>query len=223
MTKIKLAAFKLIHLALIAALAGAAVAAAASATGQDMYKGYELPPYEVIEGQGDIELRRYAPHILAEVEVQGSQSKAISRGFQMLANYIFGGNEAGQKIAMTVPVGQVPQAPQAPEARMAESWTVSFMMPARFNRDTLPRAKSSAITFVTTEAETLLVVGFKGFRNERALASKTDTLLAEAERRGLTQTGAPRYFFYDGPMTPPWARRNEVAIPVTGIKTAQSS
>ncbi|MEM6479702.1 MAG: heme-binding protein [Pseudomonadota bacterium] len=196
---------KFIHAALIVALIGAAVAAA---TEGDVYKGYELPPYSVLEGDERFQLREYEPHILAEVTVTGSQSRAVSRGFQALANYIFGGNATGEKIAMTVPVGQVP------EPDVSEGWTVSFMMPAAFRLDTLPEARSSAIRFVETGQEELFVMQFSGFRTSAALATKTQDLIDEARERGLDVAGAPRYFFYDGPMTPPWARRNEVAVPV---------
>ncbi|MEM6897350.1 MAG: heme-binding protein [Pseudomonadota bacterium] len=196
---------KFLHVSMIVALIGAAVAAATEA---DLYKGYELPPYDVVETAGEFELRQYEPHILAEVTVRGSQSQAISRGFQVLANYIFGGNAAGQSIAMTVPVGQ------QPAAQDISGWTVSFMMPASFDIGTLPAANSEAIRFVETQAEELLVVQFSGFRNSARLAAQTDAIVQEASLRGLEITGAPRYFFYDGPMTPPWARRNEVALPV---------
>ncbi|MEM6276382.1 MAG: heme-binding protein [Pseudomonadota bacterium] len=197
---------KFVHIGMILALIGAAVAAA---TESDMYKGYELPPYAVLDADGDLELRRYEPHILAEVRVNGSQGQAVSRGFQLLANYIFGGNTSGEKIAMTVPVGQ------APTESGSQTWTVSFMMPASFSLDTLPGAKSEAIRFVETGEEELLVVQFSGFRNASALAKKSALVTQEASRRGYQVAGAPRYFFYDGPMTPPWSRRNEVALPVT--------
>jgi len=194
------------HVALIIGLIGAGVAAA---TEVDLYKGYELPPYEVVETSGDVELRSYDTHVLAEVTVSGAQNRAVSRGFQVLANYIFGGNAAGQKIAMTVPVGQTPAVDDS-----ADSWTVSFMMPGKFNVESLPAAKNEAIRFVETDAEELLVVQFSGFRSASALEKRTDDLSREARARGYEISGAPRYFFYDGPMTPPWARRNEVALPV---------
>ncbi|MEM6728267.1 MAG: heme-binding protein [Pseudomonadota bacterium] len=197
--------FKFVHVGLILALIGAAVTAA---TEEAMYKGYELPPYQVLDSAGEFELRRYEPHLLAEVTVKGTQGRAVSRGFQTLANYIFGGNATGEKIAMTVPVAQAPT--EAP----GETWTVSFMMPASFEKGTLPAAKSEAIRFVETGREDLFVMQFSGFRSASALSTRTQAALAEAEARGLTVAGAPRYFFYDGPMTPPWARRNEVALPV---------
>ena len=198
--------FRFTHLALIVGILGAAVAAS---TEVEVYKGYEMPPYEVLDRNENAELRRYSPHILAEVSVNGDRASAISRGFQVLANYIFGGNATGEKIAMTVPVSQ------APIDSSGAVWTVSFMMPASFDLDSLPAAKTDSIRFVKTETEQLLVREFSGFRNGARLSEHTKAVLQEAQERGLDVRGEPRYFFYDGPMTPPWARRNEVAIPVT--------
>ncbi|MEO1797244.1 MAG: heme-binding protein [Pseudomonadota bacterium] len=208
--------FRIVHVVLICGLIGAAVTAARAATEGEMYKGYEMPPYDVVESDGGTELRAYAPHILAEVTVRGSQSQAVSRGFQVLANYIFGGNATGQKIAMTVPVTQ------EPTEGASQTWTVSFMMPSSFDIATLPAARNDAVRFVETEPERLLVRGFSGFRTDKALGENASALLKAAQASGLTVTGAPRYFFYDGPMTPPWARRNEVAVPVRPLKETSS-
>ncbi|MEL7301243.1 MAG: heme-binding protein [Pseudomonadota bacterium] len=200
--------FRLTHVVLILGLIGAGVAAA---TEGEMYKGYELPPYEVLESEGPFERRSYRPHILAEVTVRGGQGRAVSRGFQVLANYIFGGKATGEKIAMTVPVAQTPN---EGAASPGEGWTVSFMMPAAFTLETLPDAQNGAIRFVEAKPEEMLVLSFSGMRTAGALARQTQALIDEAQARQLTMIGAPRYFFYDGPMTPPWARRNEVAVPI---------
>ena len=68
----------------------------------------EEPKFDVVTKDGDIELRQYAPMVVAETFVDGSQDDASSRGFRVIAGYIFGDNKrAGQsaeKIAMTAPV-----------------------------------------------------------------------------------------------------------------------
>lgn len=197
-------AFKAVQIGLCAVLVAASVAAATEGT---RYKGYEMPPYTVQAADGPIEVRQYDPHILAQVTVEGTRSRAISRGFQVLANYIFGGNVEGEKIAMTVPVAQVP---------MGENWTVSFMMPANIELDDLPAAKSDAVRFVETQPEQQLVIQFSGLRTDRRIEDNTRALLQYAARQGYDVTDAPRYYFYDDPMTPPWSRRNEIAVPISG-------
>lgn len=173
------------------------------------YKGYEMPPYRVEAGEGARELRRYGPHLLAEVTVTGDRSAAASAGFRILAGYIFGRNATGEKIAMTVPVGMVPQG-----ERGGRTWSMTFMMPEAFPRDRLPAPQDGRIRFVDDPGGRMAVERFSGWPGEDDLWARTEALRAWAEARGLRVTGAPRFLFYDGPMTLPWRRRNEVALPV---------
>ena len=79
----------------------------------------EEPTFELLaqDGQdGALQLRRYAPAIVAETVVEGDRDAASTQGFKVIADYIFGNNRAAgplsgpdnaktsQKIAMTAPV-----------------------------------------------------------------------------------------------------------------------
>ena len=66
----------------------------------------EKPDYKVIKSEQNIEIRQYDPMIIAEVEVKGKREDAISKGFRLLADYIFGNNTLGKDISMTAPVQQ---------------------------------------------------------------------------------------------------------------------
>lgn len=198
--------YRFAHYTLLALLAVVAIAVTARA---EMYKGYETPAYTVLDKEGAVELRRYPPHLVAEVTVDGSRSRAAQRGFSALARYIFGGNETGDKVAMTTPVTQLPIA-----SGTGERWTVQFMMPAEFDKDSLPNPNSDAIRFADTPSETMLVVQFSGGWGQANLEKHRAQLLDAAAARGLRPVGSPRYMFYDAPFTLPWNRRNEVAIRV---------
>jgi hypothetical protein len=184
---------------------GMTLAGAGKVMAEDTHKGYEMPPYTVEATDGAREIRSYGPHLLAEVKVSGNRQGAIQAGFRVLAGYIFGGNESGEKIAMTVPVAQTPE---------GDSWTVSFMMPARYTKDTLPTPRTDAIRFVEASPSRQVVERFSGLPGTDALATRAEGLRAWAEAQGLTITAGPHYYFYDAPMTLPWKRRNEVAFTV---------
>ncbi|NYB51294.1 MAG: heme-binding protein [Methanobacteriaceae archaeon] len=64
----------------------------------------ESPTYTVEGKDNNIEVRFYPGYILAQVDVEADYDEAISVGFSILANYIFGANTKRSKIAMTVPV-----------------------------------------------------------------------------------------------------------------------
>ena len=199
----KSSATRTIHLGLIGLMFVTALAVYAEA---EMYRGYETPPYQVVRSNGEVELREYQPHLLAEVTVRGSRSSAISSGFRTLANYIFGGNVEAEKVSMTAPVAQT--------AAAEGTWTVNFMMPSEYSLDTLPKAKNPAIRFTEAPQERQLVIAFAGRGTDRNLARHTDKLRTHAAVEGLQIAGAPRYYFYDDPFTLPWNRRNEVAFSV---------
>lgn len=168
------------------------------------YKGYEQPPYKVERAEGAVELRRYAPHLAAEVCVAGDRSAAISRGFRVLARYIFGGNAAGRKVAMTVPVTQAPEG--------ADRWIVRFMMPAASSIETLPPPNDSRIRFVTVPASRQAVRRFAGWPTSPTLERHARELGGWIAARGMAVAEGPFFYFYDSPMTLPWQRRNEVAF-----------
>ena len=73
---------------------------------------YEEPDYDVLAERDGYELRRYAPYIVAEVDVDGTFKTAGNSAFGILAGYIFGDNADRQKMAMTVPVESLPASPR---------------------------------------------------------------------------------------------------------------
>ena len=91
----------------------------------------ERPQFTVLDRFGDIEIRQYAPYIVAETVVDDGYGfgGAGNEAFRRLACYIFGNNRDDHKIAMTAPVNQ---------SGNAEGWRITFMMPSEYRLDTLP-------------------------------------------------------------------------------------
>lgn len=183
----------------------------------EMYNGNETPAYTVETTDGAFELRSYPPHIAAEVTVSGCRDAAINAGFRVLAGYIFGGNEAKAKVAMTTPVTQsqkIAMTTPVTQAETDQGWTVQFMMPSEYTLETLPKPKDSRIRIVTTDPVRMAVLRFPGIPTTAALAKRTDELRELAKVKGLTVSGAPQFMFYDPPFRMPWNRRNEVAFSI---------
>ena len=177
----------------------------ASAAPAETYKGYEMPPFQVVAEAPGYQLRDYQPHVLATVTVDGSLRSSASRGFRALAGYIFGGNAAGEKIAMTVPVGQVPS---------GDGYEISFMMPAKYDLDALPVPSKGDILFSETTPERIAVSRFSGYATEAVLRREAAKLRDALKRDGLKVVEGPRYAYYDDPFTMPWRRQNEVMFVV---------
>ena len=197
----------------------------------DAIANIEEPPYKVIKQDGDFELREYAPMIIAEASVSGSLDEASSRGFRVIADYIFGNNIAKgasstEKIAMTAPVtmtaaGQANEkiAMTAPVTMSSgdaapNTWRMHFVMPSKYTMASLPTPKNPDVKLREVAAQRVAVNRFSGFSGEKKVAEKTAQLNDWMTRSSLSQSGKAQLARYNMPLTPPPFRRNEILIPV---------
>jgi len=68
-------------------------------------KNIETYPYKVNKKYDDFEIRSYEASLFTSIKLSGNKYKeSSSKGFSILAGYIFGGNKSNEKIAMTSPV-----------------------------------------------------------------------------------------------------------------------
>jgi effector-binding domain-containing protein len=180
----------------------------------------EQAKYEVITSQGDIEIRLYPPMIVAEAEVTGDRKTAISEGFRIIADYIFGNNISKKNVAMTAPVVQQQSekiamtAPVTQEGNQGK-WKVRFVMPASYTMETLPKPNNDAVKLVEVPSKRFAVIRFSGMGGEASLRDHADELSNFITGKKLNAMSQPSYAFYNPPWTLPFLRRNEVMIEVT--------
>jgi hypothetical protein len=204
---------------LLRAIAVVAVVALGAAVLESKMSKVEEPKYRVVEKDGNVELRDYAPMIVAETEVAGEQHKALGVGFRAIAGYIFGDNASSQKVAMTAPVTQQRSekiAMTAPVTQQDDGGTglVSFVMPAGYTLATLPKPTNPAVKLKEVGSKRFVVIRFSGFAGEGNLARRTAELNAFVSAKHLRALSAPTYAFYDPPWTLPFLRRNEVMVEI---------
>jgi hypothetical protein len=181
----------------------------------------EEPKYSVLEKEPPFEVRAYAPMIIAEVQVEGGLDEASSQGFRLIAAYIFGQNQVSEKIAMTAPVMVEDQKQKSAKIAMtapvgiessAGKWTVSFIMPAEYTMETIPKPMNPQVQLRQIPAVKKAVISFTGFYNQQKVAEKTLELEQWMKLRNLQASGAPNFSRYNPPWTLPFMRRNEVMI-----------
>ncbi len=181
----------------------------------------EEPAFTIERKDGDIEIRRYAPLLIAEVVVSGERGAAANQGFRLLADFIFGNNSARQKIDMTAPVTQQPGdkiAITAPVTQqpVGDSWKVRFMMPAQYTAETLPVPNDKRVTIISQAAKRFAVIRFSGWSSEDNLSEHKAELEAWVKASGLVAAAAPTVAFYNPPWSLPFLRRNEFLIELAG-------
>ena len=179
----------------------------------------EEPKYTVLEKEPPFEVRSYAPIIVAEVQVDGDLDEASGQGFRLIAAYIFGQNQVSEKIAMTAPVTVENQTLKSAKIAMtapvgiessAGKWIVSFVMPAEYTMETIPKPINTQVQLRQIPAVKKAVISFTGFYNEQKVAEKTLELEQWMKSRNLQGIGAPNFARYNPPWTLPFMRRNEV-------------
>lgn len=207
-------------------------------TAGSMAMAVEEPRFEVTAQDGNHEVRRYAPVIVAETLVDGDMDAASGKGFRLIADYIFGNNtlaatgaeSASQKIAMTAPVTLEPVARSAkiamtapvtaepvaadPSMATASQWRIHFVMPGQYSMQTLPKPNNAAVSLRELPARTFAVLRYSGLNTASRVQQKTDELAAWMRSRHLEPAGAPQLARYDPPWTLPMWRRNEIQVEV---------
>lgn len=205
---------------MLMAILGLFNSAHANKKSSDTYKGYETPTYQIIAHESEIEIREYSPRLVAEVIVSGERDSAASRGFRILANYIFGDNTVNEKIAMTTPIAQstvsekIAMTTPVLQTQHGNDWVVQFTMPRKYTLATLPKTTDERIHFHMTEAQKIAAIRFSGFMSDNKAEKATKKLSQFLQRKHLHIHGEPIFVYYDSPFTFPWNRRNEVQLEV---------
>ena len=177
----------------------------------------EEPAYEVLRTFGTVELRQYAPYVVAEVVVQGPDGDAGSQAFPILAGYIFGKNKGEKKFAMTAPVTQtaapVKMAMTAPVTQAdapGGGKLVQFVLPQGVTLDTAPEPLDPRVQLRQVPAQQWAAIRYSGTWSQANYNEHLALLRASLEKEGVVTQGEPVLARYNAPFTPWFLRRNEI-------------
>jgi len=181
----------------------------------------EEPEFKLISEEGEFQIREYEPKIIAQVEVEGDFDEASSKGFKLLADYIFGNNlldGISKKISMTTPVEMSPLAENllmtssVMDDQINNKWSINFVMPREFSIDTLPKPNNSQVNIIEVPKEKYAVIVFSGLVRESSYAEKAELLSNYLEEKSFKQQGTIKIARYNPPWTLPFFRRNELMV-----------
>lgn len=184
----------------------------------------EEPKFTLLEKDKAFELRAYAPKIIAEVVVDGNMREASSKGFRLIADFIFGNNTVqsgkSEKISMTAPVSVEPQSEKISMTspvgvqHASKGWKVYFVMPSQYTLETLPKPKSPLVSIKQRSSQKFAVIRFSGLVDEEKMEKKVAELKQWTDNKKLKVLGNPELARYNPPWTLPFLRRNEVMLEV---------
>jgi hypothetical protein len=168
----------------------------------------EQHKYIVLKTYPEFEVRKYEPALFSSVKLGSKGYKqSSSEGFQILAGYIFGGNESNEQIAMTSPVAM----------ELGDSSRMMFMIPKSRDFENLPNPKDSKIVFEKQEEKIVAAIRFDGWADDKKIESYTSILKEELARQNIAHTNKFIFLGYN----PPFEvinRRNEVIVELINFK-----
>ena len=164
----------------------------------------EHAKYEVIQKSTSIEIRDYNSIIIAQVEIPLKDRKAaLSEGFRLIADYIFGNNITKEKIAMTVPVMQ---------QEIENAWQIRFLMPSEYDMNALPKPSNQKVNILSLDKKRFAVISFLGLASDINISQNTEKLREFIKLNKLKSKKTPIYAFFNPPWTLPFLRHNEIMI-----------
>jgi hypothetical protein len=166
----------------------------------------EQAKYEVLREINKVEIRRYPRLVIARVDGYGDG------GFNILFGFITGDNRQKSRIAMTAPVVSEQIAMTAPV--LSDPDSIAFVMPEGFTLETTPEPLDDRVKIVELPERVVAALQFSGRWSNSIFKKKAKAMLEELAKAGIKSTGQVFSMRYNGPFTPWFLRRNEVAITV---------
>jgi hypothetical protein len=165
-------------------------------------KNIETYAYNVTKTYDNFEIRTYESTLFTSVKLYTKNYKeSSSKGFSILAGYIFGDNDRNEKIAMTSPVAM----------SLEDSMTMLFMVPKKFDKETLPQPNQSQIVFTEEPAKTVAAIAFKGWANDEKIETYKQQLKLALDKQGIAYTNRFYFLGYNAPYEF-FNRKNEVIV-----------
>ena len=162
----------------------------------------ETYPYVLKKDYGTFETRSYEASLFTSVKLPTKDYKSSSsKGFSVLAGYIFSGNDRNEKIAMTSPVAM----------SLDDTMTMMFMVPKKFKRETLPKPNASQIEFRDVPAKTVAAITFGGWANDDKIEQYKSQLIASLKSEGIEYTNQFYLLGYNAPYEVV-NRKNEIIV-----------
>jgi len=169
---------------------------------------YDTPNYQIIEKEGQFEIRLYEPYTIAKVAVE-RDVKTGSMGFTRIFNYISGNNSKKEQIAMTAPVFNWDK---------EMKYYTAFVMPRKYNDKSLPLPDDSGIKIEKVPSKKMAAYRFSGIVSQQNVSKNEDALFRWLKEKNYEILSESRLARYNSPYSIPVLRRNEILFEVTEKK-----
>lgn len=164
----------------------------------------EEPRYEPLTMiDGDIEIRRYQPLIVAQLDIHGDHEDAFARGLERLQRYFEGANDAQLRLAST---------PELRHEMFSGGWKISMALTG-VDEEALPRAYDRSIRVLHMPEHLVAAFRYRGEEHEAERDIARLRLLSGLEHHPEYVPISRVYWArLDPPQTLSLVRRNEARV-----------
>ena len=170
----------------------------------------------------NIEVRNYDSMVLVSTKML---TNGENKAFRKLFGYITGDNEGSTDIAMTAPVimGENEKMNKGAEISMTapvfmnentDNSVMSFVMPKDFTLASTPKPTNPDVWVTEVKDYKVAVIQFSGTLSDSNVEEHTALLSEWIANNGYVPVSNPVKAGYNGPLTIPMFRRNEVLIEI---------
>ncbi|WP_158982966.1 SOUL family heme-binding protein [Lysobacter panacisoli] len=192
------------------------------------------PAYHMEGLIGKVEIRRYAPSLLAQVSADGSHDAAVALAREKLTDYVYGDNESREKMEMTSPNFQVEgdskmfpvllsRHKESSRRKESDSWRVAFFLSNSLVAAEAPLPDDPAIRIRRTPENLVATLRYRGSNTEERRALAKRELLQALSGSKWTADDHVYWASYDRAFAIPYLTRNEVHVRVVGSSRSRST
>ena len=167
--------------------------------------GIKEPKYTVLEKEKNIEIREYSEYVIARTSIVKDDEKTDNGMFMILANYIFGGNQKKESIAMTAPVITTEN---------DKSYDMIFFMLDVDDVSELPNPNSKNVHLEKMNLEKTVAIRFGWWATKWSINRNRETLERYIEKKGLQVVSEMMVAQYNSPWDWPFLRRNDIIFQI---------
>lgn len=176
------------------------------------HSNVKTPDYQVIQKDGDFEIRQYPQLTLVLSQASGSEAQARRTNFNRLFKYIQGNNTEQQKYQMTAPVLMQP----VPSG----GYQMAFVLPKGVSQ---PPASTGLTTQVLRDAR-FAAYRFNGKLTPERAEQVHGRVLSWLKAKNIR---SPQDTFYSAGYNPPWTinrfKTNDVLVPLSDDSLIQAA
>lgn len=175
------------------------------------------PRFDVLALPADVELRRYAPALFAEVTLAGDEDASVARGLDLLVRYVLGENAPRAEWPDSIRehgAAHMPMTTPLVHLRSADGWRVRLFLGNEMAAIEAPTPIDPRVRLVESPERVVAVTGFRGHGSPRRKAEKR-VLAWLASQTTWSRAGEIEIADYDARAKLPFFDRHELQIEIT--------